>query len=877
MEDLPRALSARFPLLRRLSVQQREAASGAEPLPPFLGILLAVMEAPLEWPLCFVLPRLGELARLTSVLYGMQQFAAAQGELTKKYGDANFKTGDLVRVHPSRHVFRFGGFDPQSPEFIYLRPTNGTERDRWSVRAATFVPRLERTTLTRPIGRMNTPIHDPAPARLDQLLGTSTFGNQGLFRNEVVLLDSSTGFQRFVDSTSLRTGDGGTDPPSLRAVVPFGELARPMLSGTAWLNKWDERNPTGEPLVAVTSSAETLANFCIDAPFRSKLVLVNGLSRLNDLQSFDDIQQTQRLILFADDDDEEIIEALGNRGCRFWDLSTSELTAGEATGHEFDGMFGKLRVWARNKESLRLDAESCENSGLEDACVRLEGLRRVIDDSEDGPVTKLVGRIWRILNDMAAVVRPLRDEERLAVLSRLKEFRGELQANKSWITPDTELALSQSASDLEAVSQTPDLGASKRAALERAVAECLAAGASSVVLVRSENQAIEVDEQFRRQIKTGKLRVCTPRAVKGDTVCDRLICLSWPGGDAMQSLTRSLTAPRITLLGYPFERRWLNQCLQRLERRPRAQRIGADEKTALVGAVGLEGNPWPPDRPTEAGGGPVATDDDVWGFEQRLRAARKGLASVPTDAAETILSRYVSFVGSTYAFLTETHGVVVVTELLSGTGRTKQRLPEHTVDDLKQGDFIVFPESGDRELIQEKADQLIGTDAPKLRKTARLWKEALWATDLTPARFLTQARELGRPRHIMTIRHWFAESSQIGPGTGNEDLSEDLELIALVTDHQPLRTNIGKVIEAIKTLRSAHLSAGMRLRDVLIQRLPDVIGRIEEEGSVVDLGELGSAWVVQVESIAATNEPRGRGEVNRLLWEDRTASFDVAF
>jgi hypothetical protein len=296
----------------------------------------------------------------------------------------------------------------------------------------------------------------------------------------------------------------------------------------------------------------------------------------------------------------------------------------------------------------------------------------------------------------------------------------------------------------------------------------------------------------------------------------------------------------------------------------------------LVGAVGLEGNLWPADQPTESVETPVVNDDGVWGFERRLRAARKGLASVPTEASETIPSRYVSFVGRTYAFLTETHGVVVVTDLLSG--RAKQRVPpERTVGDLKVGDFIVFPESGDRELIQEKADQLIGPDAPNLRKTARLWKEALWATDLKPGQFLEQARELGRPRHIMTIRHWFAESSQIGPGTGNDDLSEDLELIALVTDHQPLKTDIGKVIEAIKSLRSAHLSAGMRLRDVLIQRLPEVIGRIDEDGSIVDLGELGSAWIVQIESIAATNEPRGRGEVNRLLWEERTASVSLAF
>ena len=38
----------------------------------------------------------------------------------------------------------------------------------------------------------------------------------------------------------------------------------------------------------------------------------------------------------------------------------------------------------------------------------------------------------------------------------------------------------------------------------------------------------------------------------------------------------------------------------------------------------------------------------------------------------------------------------------------------------------------------------------------------------------------------MTIRNWFADTSQIGPGASNEDLSEDLELIALVTDFEPL-------------------------------------------------------------------------------------------
>lgn len=880
MDAFADPLLRRYPILGRTFICHGELPGTPEPLPPFFGAFMAAMEASLTAPLCFVLPRRGDVARLAAVLYGLHRFAVTQVELTKAYGETNFKSGDRVRIHPSKHVYCFLGFDPRLPDRICLRPPDGTVRDWWSIEAAKFVPRLERTTLKHPPGKMNTPIHDPDPAPLDRLLGTSTFGNQGLFRNELVLLDSATGFQKFVESTTLQPAGTEGDFPSLKSIIPFGQLSTPTPTRASWLEKWDERNPTGEPSIAVTSSAETLAAYCINAAARSKLVVVNGLSRVKDLQSFDDIQQTQRLILIAEDDDDDLIQALGDRGCRFWELTAAELDAGRASPTTTsDGMVGKLRVWARNKEALILDAESCDNRILDDVSIRLESLRRAIDAEDQGPVTKLAARIWRVLNEAAAVVRPLRDEERQRALKQLKEFRRDLQANKAWLTPEAERAFDEAVSGIEdLITNSPDPGASKRAALERVVEDSLSAGATSVVLVRSESQALEVDQQFRSQIKSGHVKVCTPRGLKADHVFDRLVCVSWPTSATMQELVRSLAAPRITLLGYAFERRWLNQFNQRLGSRPQKRQIGPAQKAALVGGTPFDDSPVSVPLPPETGG-TTPPADDIWVFEQRLRAARKGSAAISTDASETVPARYVGFVGTTYGFLTETHSVVVVTELLAmPQGGAKQRLPEKRVGGLKPGDYIVFPESGDRELIQEKADQLLGTGAALLRKTAKLWKEALWAGSLTPAQFHKEARELGRSRHIMTIRNWFAESSQIGPGAGNDDLSEDLELIALVTDHHPLKLNLAKVIEAVKTLRSAHLSAGLRLRDVLIQRLPDVIGRVEEEGSMVDLGELGSAWIVQIESIAPSPEPRGRWDVNRLLWEESaTADFELGF
>ena len=91
--------------------------------------------------------------------------------------------------------------------------------------------------------------------------------------------------------------------------------------------KWDDRNPSGEPLIATTSSAELLARLCMDAPARSKLVVVNGLSRLKDLQSFDDIQQTQRIVLFADDDDDELVARWDPEAVASGRLTTEEIAA----------------------------------------------------------------------------------------------------------------------------------------------------------------------------------------------------------------------------------------------------------------------------------------------------------------------------------------------------------------------------------------------------------------------------------------------------------------------------------------------------------------------------------------------------------------------
>lgn len=871
MEEIITQLCERFPLLTRLTVAQNGNDSHPETLPPFLGFLLAVMDTPLDRPVCFVLPRRGDMARLTAVLYALHRFIKEQKQLTHTYGKVNFNKGDNVRVHPGKQVFRYDGFDENSSDFIWLKTVDGT--GRWRFQATEIIPRLEKTTRKTPIGRLNSPIPSPPTAPLDVLLETSTFGNHSLIQNEVVLLDSQTGFATFAESVSFQRAALMPEITSLKDLLPFGELSQPFASGQSWFKKWDERNPAGEPIVAITSSAELLANYCIDAPSKSKLVVVNGLSRLKHRQAYDDMADCQKLILFASQDEVEMIETLGQAPvpCRFWWLSAAEINAGaeSVAANGAPGIVNKIVRWANNHEHLNIESVSCDSPELEKVCIRLEELRGHLTDDENAPLTKLTSQAWRILNDAAAAIHLPNAHQQKQFASQIKTLRSELKGN-FWLNPGTSGIFADIANGIEtALLPEAKLGISKGAALYRIVRETQIAGLKCALLARNENHIAELKLWLlQRHIH---LEAYSPRTLPENGFFDRLICVSWPGWHSLKQIADVLVAPRITVLAYAFEGRWLNQCQRRLRLRPDVPTITPFEKSGLVSQNKGATPVWPEEKSTSTPPSPtISSDTEIWNFEQRLRGARKGLAALPTVATDTVSAKYVSFVGDTFVFLTETHKVSVATELVSSRVRQNQKLPERDVSNIKPGDFLVFPESGERELVQELADKLVGPTAPEIRSFARMWKGALQNSGMTPEEFLLQARKFNRPRHPATIRNWYADTLQIGPRE-----KDDLFLIALVTGNSELDANIEDVRLAIERLWSAHQSAGVRLRDVLLQRLPQVINQVEENGTQIDLGELGSAWVVHVDSIASRNEMRGRGEVNRLLWDQASSNVTV--
>lgn len=861
MKVILRQLQDQFPVLARLLLQERGGSSTPQALPPYLGIFLAVLEKAPTPPVCFVLPRRGDVARLAAALYAMHQLTCKQEQLTRSYAGRSFNIGDLVCVHPSREVFRYGGYDATRPDRIWLETIDSS--GKWQVRAADVVNRLERTTRIRPIGRLNSPILSPPAAALDLLLGTSFFGNHSLFENELLILDSVSGFEIFADRCGFLAGAQPNGAPSLNTLLPLGRIAPPDPAHPGWLRKWDQNGGAGEPTIAVTHSDELLANLCIDASPRSKLVVVNGLEHIRSIQAYDDISQTQRLIAFTDRHDEEMIETLGKRGCRFWPLGGRELVSW-ANVDTSRGMLGSVKRWAENYNALLVDDMLCEDPHLDEIWFKLDKLRATTDRAnDDSTITRLASRVWWLfLNATGAWEIPTADE-RSNVLGAIDAFRQEVGQHRAWLAPESVRLLTEIAESL-AGCYTPDsaLGSTKRATLLGAVRQATQENCRLAILVRNEAKVGELRRWLSGHNLATHAEAFSPTTLPSSEPFDRVICVSWPGGEPMKQVVSKLAAPRVTVIGYRCERHWLRQCQPRFKKNIPAQMLTGDEKSALVCGENQTRAKWPEEETQAPSSAVPVVGSDIWEFERRLRIGRIGLAARPTDAAETLPARYVRFSGDCYAFLTESHKLPVATRLVSAEARPNQALPERALLDIGPGDFVVFPESGERELIQELADKLVGQAAEQLRRVAHFWKDALHSSGLTPEEFRKHADELKRPRHPITIRNWFAYDSQIGPRE-----KDDLVLIAIVTKDERLERELDSVWSAIEQLRSAHLSAGMRLRDALLRRLPQVIGQVEENGTKVDLGELGSAWIVRVESIETEAEPRGRGEVNRLLFD----------
>lgn len=856
------ASSAQYPLLRRITI----AAAGqeAETPPGFIGLLLSVIEADTSQPLCVMLPSRGHLPRLAAVLLGLSRFQRSYDRHLHRIAEQELVPGSNVRVRPKGSVYQYLGVWNEYPNFFRLRTLPKARRETADrTLPLREVLRLEPTTATSPRGSGES-FDDIPPVPLDRLLNVTTFGNHALLSNEVLLVDGVDGFRRFADQTILEAKAGSHDAcvaTPVNRIVPMGQI-RVEGRRVGFVKLDGEAFDPGAPLIGLTHSMEHLAEYCASGSSSSSLVIVNGATRVANMQSFDDVAALHRVVVICDHQEDEAVKDLLNRGCRLWTFSAKNMSDGAPFRRQArGGVFSDMLHRAINAAGLTFESRVCTCPPLEEAACHLAAVNPDQITDHQSAFALAVRSSWGLINRLSGMCTPPSADDREMLIRRITEVEAAIGRASMWIPREAHGVLVMTCAKLrEACEPAADLGLAKVGVIDGLLRE-LDVGTTLVVCHPDQVYALT-----RRVSATAEapVTVCGHHSFPAETLFDRIIFTSWLGSENSLKVAKSYSSSRLILVGYAFEIGWLRQFTRRLRRAPQAAELSGEDKQRVFQHLdGLKPD-WAADErvglPIPPVDGPWPTADSIESLVMRIR---KGQPPAAAQGADTIVARYVSFAGNSYAYLTANRRVPVATSLVRGGALRTQPIPERKADQLRRGDFVIFQEHGDTQLLRGIADSLLGPQARDIRELASRWRVPLRNSGLSPGEFQLRAEELNESRHILTIRNWFSDEEQIGPGS-----RDDLALISLVTDSPALDAEADAIWKAIITLRGAHVSAGARLHDVLLHKLPSVVGDVEDGGTRVELDDVGSAWIVRVDAIADELDLRHRSEVNRLLWDD---------
>lgn len=852
MDDLQNGLRKRFPLLTSLRIFH--GPGDGEDVAAFMGVLLAAMEGARDSSFCFVFPRKAGIAPMSAALYALGRFAVDFPKLAEQYARQSFTIDQNIKLIPGDKVFKFGGVWPGLETWFRLKLVNDKRNTafNWPI---SEILRIEPTDRKIPKGReedIHSARREALPSVLDRLIGTRTFGNNSLAVNHVLYLGGRTDVEEFLAATAL-TGAASEHHASLDSLITPG-----LIDEAGVISHRDNYQSAGEPLVAISARLENVAAACGLAPPGSKVVVVDGARRITDLAKFDAIAESQNLIIVAEPDEEEKLQQLYDRGCKFWRFSLADLEMGE--GHHrnprfFNGVFRS----ARNEAVFRTEMVPCCNSHLEEVARALEACQASIDESEGDETQLILGRIYGLLIHCIGLLAPPDATEQARLLERAEKLSVAAADRVMWLSAAAAKALKDACAAIMCAIRDPELGQAKGNALRTLLGDLRRMEVSPIaVMTRSVSNRMSVT---RWLVNEGlDYPVLLPSTVAENGFYERLICTVWPGSGSFGRVVRKFSAPQISLVAYPFEGRWLYWFGQKQRNIHGVPSLTSPEKSHLLGLTGDAGWPADPEPPTFAGVSVQANGDSSIDLEERM--TRKGLIPLGVTGEETTPARLVSFSGDAYAFLTDTFRIPVITDLISGAAGENYKVPRRPLAEIQPGDVLVFRESGRRDVIQALADAQIGPEAPAIRERAARWHRALRESGHDEATLMAELEAVNCPRTLQTVRGWLADNSMIGPQT-----KADLEAIAYAAGDQQLLNDVASVWTAIHVLRGEHLSAGVRLSRILLQKLPERLEEIHEGRTRIEIDNATSAWVVQVESISERTELRPRSYVNALLWD----------
>jgi len=844
-------LRSRFPILDQIA-GQFGVDSNVESIPWFYALLLAAAKKNQPGAICFVLDKTLGTTALAAVFLALSRLQVESSRLIEEYVKTAMFKGRLVRVKPSDFVYEYDGVWEDYSDQFRLKVQ---DKEEWRNFPISDVLRLEPTTRKRPKGTLTSKLGVFEQSSIDELLGITTFGNDSIIQNAVMLYMSQARFAGITEQVFL-TPSTSDRHYRLSDFLPWGTVGPGGEIKVA-----DSSQVIGEPLIAVTRTTQDLAAAAVAAPEGSKLVLVDGIRGItNDLQAFDDIADRQRVVILALPDEIEETSYLRDRNHPVWYLSSSEITLGEdhAGKRSRGSLVGKTVRLADLRDKTQVVPVQCQCEELQSVAGYLERIATEINQSEEPSETseaaEILTRLYGILLEYSESCFEISEGTKV----ELQSAWDTLIRNQMWMDRDTVMNFKKVFDVLIGLASRRNVMNEKANALLDILTE---SDKGWVIASRSSRSADCIRAEL---ISQGDNSPVFPiQALNAENEWEGIILLAWPGRRRFTRLRNLAVTNHIRILTYPFEHRWLlghqNQehflrNIYQMENAARAEILGIDSDM-LHTLKSTE----PPRQSID-----VPTEQPMLDFEKRFTRRRLSRPSSTLSGDELRFARLVEFYGGCYALLTEWSQLYVLNDLITEIQVEGGRLRMASATDLSIDDFVLFRASGDKELTRLLAEDELGIEEyQRIRATAERWKSSLHRLGRSPKMIKERLAQHGLDRTLPTITRWMENPDLISP----HSYESEIEVIAKATCDAELLDEISSVIDAISTIRGAHIRAGNQLTNLIIAEVRNRLGYLDEQPVLLDL-EFGQAWVVQVESMDLELRKYAADQVNRLLWAD---------
>lgn len=439
-----------------------------------------------------------------------------------------------------------------------------------------------------------------------------------------------------------------------------------------------------------------------------------------------------------------------------------------------------------------------------------------------------------------------------------------LERAKVWLTPEINDRIGQAIDDVQiAVTTLSQCSVTPkgRVLLENVKTASPGQKRIAVVVARGETNCAELLQWLGKSDVDAE--VYSVNELPENKAFGRILVVSWPRWERFDRLVHQYATDDLRLLAYRFEEEWLNRYRQRYKRSV-LPGISTKQKKQLLGISSAEGQNDEGESVSENSENALVKFD--FSGERFLTRRKVGQVDQPVSSEEEheemVDACYVDFAGLTFAYLTDGHELPVVNAYVSGEEGSPGKIPLRSVENLNDGDYIMFRESSDSDIIRFLAEDEFGKAAyQQLRFTAGRWRAALQKLGTDPRLVWDRLRAVGFSRHLQTVKGWLVDQSRICP----QDM-DDVRKIAEASHDEELLRRLPELEHAKNELMSLHIRAGYRLTELLQKELPDKISLLGQGETQLDLG-VGKVWVVHIQEIDRIFAPQRRSQINRLLWD----------